>query len=115
MTPLVELYEPANLARVLAWAQGWSASTTAISTPFRSIWNTRCNCGAQIPADRIVVGESGIRSRQDVERLEAAGVQAMLVGETLMARPDVGAAVDELLSLPRPLISHKMTGLRLGY
>ena len=43
-----------------------------------------------------MVGESGIRSRADVLRLEAAGVNAMLVGETLMARPDIGAAVDEL-------------------
>jgi indole-3-glycerol phosphate synthase len=51
----------------------------------------------QIPSDRVVVGESGIRTRQDVERLEAAGVQAMLVGETLMARPNIGEAVDELL------------------
>jgi indole-3-glycerol phosphate synthase len=50
-----------------------------------------------IPGDRLVVGESGICSRDDVRRLEAAGVSAMLVGETLMARPDVGAAVDELL------------------
>ena len=51
----------------------------------------------QIPPDRIVVGESGIRNREDVKRLEAAGVHAMLVGETLMANPDIGAAVDELL------------------
>ena len=51
----------------------------------------------RIPPDCVVVGESGIRCRQDVERLEAAGVQAMLVGESLLARPDVGTAVDELL------------------
>jgi len=52
---------------------------------------------SQIPDDRLVVGESGIRSRADVERLEAAGGDAILVGESLMARPDVGAAVAELL------------------
>jgi len=52
---------------------------------------------SEIPGDRVVVGESGIRGRADVERLEAAGVQAMLVGETFMARHDIGAAVDELL------------------
>ena len=51
----------------------------------------------QIPADRRVVGESGIRTREDVDRLQAAGVQAMLVGETLMANSDIGAAVDGLL------------------
>jgi indole-3-glycerol phosphate synthase len=53
------------------------------------------------PADRLVVGESGIRTRQGVERLGAAGVRAMLVGETLMARPEIGAAVDELLGSGR--------------
>ncbi len=55
----------------------------------------------QIPADRVLVAESGIRSRADVERLAAAGVQAMLVGESLLARADVGAAVDELLGTTR--------------
>ena len=43
----------------------------------------------------------GIRTRRDVERLEAAGVQAMLVGESLLDRPDIGAAVDELLGTLR--------------
>jgi indole-3-glycerol phosphate synthase len=44
-----------------------------------------------------LVGESGIYSRQDVLRLEAAGVDAILVGERLMASADIGQAVDELL------------------
>jgi indole-3-glycerol phosphate synthase len=52
---------------------------------------------SRISQNKVVVGESGIRTRQDVERLEAAGVQAMLVGETLMAQPDIGKAVDALL------------------
>ena len=51
----------------------------------------------QIPKDRAVVGESGIRTRTDAEKLEAAGVAAMLVGETLMREPEIGAAVDQLL------------------
>ena len=51
----------------------------------------------QIPADGLVVGESGIRTRQDVLRLEAAGVDAMLVGERLMADEDIGLAVRTLL------------------
>jgi indole-3-glycerol phosphate synthase len=43
------------------------------------------------------VGESGIHTRADVLRLEAAGVEAMLVGESLMRERDIGAAVDRLL------------------
>ena len=43
-----------------------------------------------IPDDRLVVAESGIRNAADVARLRAAGVDAMLVGETLMRAPDPG-------------------------
>ena len=51
----------------------------------------------RIPDECVVVGESGIRTRADALRLEAAGVDAMLVGESLMSEPDIGAAVDQLL------------------
>jgi indole-3-glycerol phosphate synthase len=51
----------------------------------------------KVPDECLLVAESGIRTRADVERLEAAGVDAILVGETLMASPDIGAAIDELL------------------
>ena len=51
---------------------------------------------AKIPADRIVVGESGIRTNADLERLRAGGVRAVLVGESLMRAADIGAALDEL-------------------
>jgi indole-3-glycerol phosphate synthase len=43
------------------------------------------------------VGESGIETRADVLRLQAAGVDAMLVGESLMREADIGAAVNRLL------------------
>jgi indole-3-glycerol phosphate synthase len=50
-----------------------------------------------IPADRLVVAESGIRNADDVRRLRAAGIDAILVGETLMAAPDPAVALRELL------------------
>jgi indole-3-glycerol phosphate synthase len=52
---------------------------------------------ALVPADRLVVAESGIRNADDVRRLHAAGVDAILVGETLMVAPDPAAALRELL------------------
>ena len=97
MTPLVELYEPANLARVLGVGARLVGINNRDLRTFETDLEHTMRLRREIPADRIVVGESGIRSRQDAQRLEAAGVQAMLVGETLMACPDVGAAVDELL------------------
>jgi indole-3-glycerol phosphate synthase len=51
----------------------------------------------QIPPDRVLVAESGIRDAADVARLAAAGVDAMLVGEALMRAPDPGAALRALL------------------
>jgi len=56
---------------------------------------------ADIPADRIVVAESGIRNGADVARLRAAGVDAILVGETLMRAPDPAATLRELLDAGR--------------
>ena len=49
-----------------------------------------------IPQGKIVVAESGIHSREDVARLQKAGVNAVLVGEALVTAPDVAAKVREL-------------------
>jgi indole-3-glycerol phosphate synthase len=50
-----------------------------------------------LPAEVVAVAESGITTRHDVERLEEAGVDAILVGETLMRAGDPAATVAELL------------------
>jgi len=49
-----------------------------------------------LPADAIVVGESGVHTRADVERLHRAGVRAILVGEAFMSAPDVATKMAEL-------------------
>ena len=97
MTPLVELYDPANLPRVLA------AGATLIGVNNRDLrtfdvdLNHVLRLRNKVPKECLLVAESGIRTRADVERLEAAGIDAMLVGESLVSQPDVGAAVDRLL------------------
>lgn len=50
-----------------------------------------------IPPDRIVVSESGIKNRSDMEKLGKWGVDAVLIGESLMAAPDITAKMKELL------------------
>lgn len=50
-----------------------------------------------VPPDRVLVSESGIRGRADIERLAALKIDAVLVGEVLMAAPDPGAALEALL------------------
>lgn len=52
---------------------------------------------ADVPAGTVVVAESGITENEDVERLERAGVDAILVGEALMRADDPVQAVRELL------------------
>ena len=54
----------------------------------------------QIPADKIIVSESGISGPQHIAQLAELGVHAVLVGEALVTRNDVGAAVRELLGPP---------------
>ncbi len=97
MTPLVELYEPTNLPRVL------NAGATLIGVNNRNLHTFEVDLRhtlrlhAELPDDCLLVSESGIKTRADVEMLEQAGVDAMLVGESLMREPDIGDAVDQLL------------------
>ncbi|HWI41393.1 MAG TPA: indole-3-glycerol phosphate synthase TrpC [Verrucomicrobiae bacterium] len=51
----------------------------------------------QVPRERLVVTESGINTRGEVERLAAAGAAAFLIGESLMREEDIGAKLRELL------------------
>ena len=97
MTPLVELYEPANLPRVLAAGARLIGINNRDLRTFDVDLEHTIRLRREIPPGHRVVGESGIRHRADVQLLQQAGVDAMLVGETLMARADIGAAVDELL------------------
>jgi indole-3-glycerol phosphate synthase len=98
MTALVEFYDPANLPRVLNLGARLIGVNNRDLRTFETDLEHTIAMRAEIPGDRVVVGESGIRTPADIERLAEAGVQAVLVGETLMASPDVGAAVDALLA-----------------
>lgn len=97
MTPLVEIYDPENLPRVL------EAGATLIGVNNRDLRTFKVDLEHTlrlrpgIPAECVMVSESGVKTHADVERLEAAGVDAILVGESLMREPDIGAAVDRLL------------------
>ncbi|HZO88950.1 MAG TPA: indole-3-glycerol phosphate synthase TrpC [Chthonomonadaceae bacterium] len=66
---------------------------------FRTTLDTTLDLVSALPPEpnRLIVSESGIFTRADVERLQAAGVDAVLVGEALISAPDIGAKVRELL------------------
>ncbi|MDP2279303.1 MAG: indole-3-glycerol-phosphate synthase TrpC, partial [Nitrospirota bacterium] len=47
----------------------------------------------EIPSDKIVVSESGIKTRDDILRLEAAGIDAVLIGTSFMEAKDIGKKI----------------------
>ncbi len=58
--------------------------------------NTTFELKKEIPKDRIVVSESGIRTRDDVLRLEESGIDAMLIGTSFMESQDIAEKIDNL-------------------
>jgi indole-3-glycerol phosphate synthase len=97
MTPLVELHDAEELPRVLdlgATLVGVNnRDLRTMTTDIEHVMRLR----EQVPEECVLVAESGIRTRADVERLEAAGIGAMLVGESLLTSPDPGRAAAALL------------------
>jgi indole-3-glycerol phosphate synthase len=93
---LVELYDADNLPRVLdAGARLIGVNNRDLRTFVTRLEHT-LELAVRLPPGCCLVSESGIRTRQDILRLQAAGVRAVLVGETLMRAPDIGAKLDEL-------------------
>ncbi len=98
---LVEFYEPANLRRVLdSGARLVGVNNRDLRTFVTRLEHT-LEVAARLPADCCLVSESGIRTRQDLLRLQEAGVKAVLIGETFMRAADIGAKVDELRGVTR--------------
>jgi len=97
MAPLVEFYEAENLPRVLAAGATLIGVNNRDLRTFQTDLEHCIQMREQVPSECLLVGESGIHSRADVQRLEVAGVDAMLVGECLMAEADIGKAVRGLL------------------
>lgn len=58
--------------------------------------NTCLRLRGQVPEDRLFVAESGIKTQQDIEALRNAGVDAALIGETLMRSPNKKRALEQL-------------------
>jgi len=99
MAALVEFHDEANLPRVLNSGAVLVGINNRDLKRFVTDLDLTLRLRDKIPTNVTLVSESGIRTRHDVERLEAAGVSAILVGETLMKADDIGTAVEKLLGL----------------
>jgi indole-3-glycerol phosphate synthase len=99
MQALVELHDGENLSRVLdSGARLVGINNRDLRTFVTRLEHT-LELAGRCPPDCYLVSESGIQSRADMLRLGAAGVKAVLVGETLMRAPDMGAKLAELRGL----------------
>lgn len=97
MAALVEVHDAGELDRAKrAGAQLIGVNNRDLKT-FKTTLDTTFELLDYMPSDALVVSESGINHREDVERLIEAGVDAILVGEALMRERDIGAKVRELL------------------
>jgi indole-3-glycerol phosphate synthase len=97
MDALVEVHtEPELCAALSVGAEIIGINNRDLQT-FETKLETTIELAPKVPPDKVLVSESGINTRADVERLMAAGVDAILVGESLMREPDPGTKVKELL------------------
>ena len=97
MQTLIELYDSENLPGVLATECRLVGVNNRDLRTFETDLQHTVRMRSKIPLDRLLVGESGIRTHDDVRMLGEAGVSAILVGESLMRKPDIGLAVHQLL------------------
>ncbi|MBI3804446.1 MAG: indole-3-glycerol phosphate synthase TrpC [Nitrospirae bacterium] len=97
---LVEVHTEKELEQVLDWAPIIGINNRDLQT-FKTDLETTFRLLREIPAslrkERIVISESGIHSRKEVERLYDAEVDAMLIGETFMASEKMADKMKELL------------------
>ncbi len=97
MTPLVELYDEKNLEAVLSCQPRLVGVNNRNLNSFQVDLQHSIRLRKKIPQEILFVSESGIASARDVAELKANGVDAMLVGESLMRQPDLAVAVQKLL------------------
>ena len=98
LAPLVEIHDEDDLEKALASGAGIVGINNRDLLTFATDLGVSLRLAPLIPPGVTVISESGIRSREDMERLAAAGIRGFLVGETLMRAKDIRGKIEELLA-----------------
>lgn len=97
MDAIVEIHDAKELDRALELPCRLIGINNRNLKTFETTLQTTEKLAPRVPKDRIVIGESGIFTPDDIARLSKAGVKSFLVGESLMRQADVTAATKSLL------------------
>ncbi|MDD5190850.1 MAG: indole-3-glycerol phosphate synthase TrpC [Dehalococcoidales bacterium] len=97
MEPLVETHNEAEILMALSCGADIVGVNNRDLNTFITDIRTTEKLRSLIPTGKTVVSESGIQTHGDVQRLQKAGVNAVLIGEALMAASDIGVKMRELM------------------
>jgi indole-3-glycerol phosphate synthase len=100
MDVLVEVHDAAEMERAARLKSGLVGINNRDLATFETDLQTTVRLARAVPADRMIVSESGLGTRQDLAQMARMGVRCFLIGETLMRQPDVVAATREILRAP---------------
>lgn len=98
MAVLVEVHDGAELERALKLKTKLVGINNRNLRTFEVNIQTTLDLQKNVPADRLLVTESGIQTQDDVQKLRDAGINAFLVGETFMRAPEPGEALAKLFA-----------------
>jgi len=100
MDALIEVHDEAELDRALRLRSPLIGVNNRDLRSFEVSLDTTLRLAPRVPADRVVVAESGLSGRTELDALAAHGVRRFLIGESLMRQPDVAGATRALIGEP---------------
>lgn len=100
MDALIEVHDRAELDRALELPSELIGVNNRDLRTFETRLNTTEELSAHVPADRLLVAESGLNAASDLARVAKCGAAAFLIGESLMRQADVAAATRAILTQP---------------